>query len=797
MNHRTYPKWLAVLAAGLVQVAGAAQLEEVVVTATKRGAIDVQSLAESIHAISGNDLAFKRQFEFQDFAGSVPGLQFQDLGPGDKEYIIRGINGNGPSVVGAYFDEYVITARDEQDGGGKNAPIKLVDIERVEVLNGPQGTLYGANSMAGNIRFISRKPDATAFDATGDVDFSDTKEGGQNYLVSGVLNIPVIQDVLALRLVGYYEDADGVIDQVRGERTVGGVRSFDRVDKDIDAAETTGGRFSLRWTPNDALTVDLMYVVQDLEVDGSPRFTGKGVPAWPGQPPAIAALPGNPGFAPIPGLAVITPDEDFVNTDITNNPRDDTVELFGTTVEYDAPFGTFSVAAARYDHDIIFRFDSTPILLAFDNLFGLGGFINVPAITRQPQSYETTMVEARFASAFEGPINFVGGVYFQRDENDFAVQVLTTDGNGNPAGAFNPANANDAFLSGGTAVFGRFRRDEIEQAALFGEATWQFMEQWELLAGFRWFGSSLESVQATTHGFFPAGPTTVAGTQVGTTVNGNAVGLIEQSDDTIRPKVSLSYQWTEDRLLYVLYSEGFRTGGINNGNQPFAAGIPATFESDELQNLEFGIKSRWLAGRLQANATVFLIDWDNIQVEPRDPLGNIPFTTNGGAAEINGIEWAIEALLTEQLTASFTGTYFFDHELSEDQPVLPGASPFVIVGRDGDEIPNTPDFQLYGSLRWDTQVWGWPSSFLIDVTYRDETNSEFVPTSPFNISLDSYTLVNLFANVQINDHFTVGIYGKNLSDDLAATDGIGTFQDPQSLVAVRPRTFGFNVRWTY
>ena len=95
------------------------------------------------------------------FAGSVPGLQFQNLGPGDSEYIIRGINGSGPSVVGAYLDEYVITASDQQDGGGKNAPVQLVDVERVEVLNGPQGTLYGSNSMAGNIRFITRKPDAS------------------------------------------------------------------------------------------------------------------------------------------------------------------------------------------------------------------------------------------------------------------------------------------------------------------------------------------------------------------------------------------------------------------------------------------------------------------------------------------------------------------------------------------------------------------------------------------------------------------------------------------------------------
>jgi len=126
-------------------------LEEVIVTATKRGDVDIQSIPASIYAVSGTALQDKANFDFRAIASSVPGLTFQDLGPGDMEFIIRGVNGNGPAVVGSYFGEYVITASDQQDGGGKNAPIKLIDMERVEVLNGPQGTLYGANSMAGNM----------------------------------------------------------------------------------------------------------------------------------------------------------------------------------------------------------------------------------------------------------------------------------------------------------------------------------------------------------------------------------------------------------------------------------------------------------------------------------------------------------------------------------------------------------------------------------------------------------------------------------------------------------------------
>jgi outer membrane receptor protein involved in Fe transport len=763
-------------------------LEEVVVTATKRGETDVQKTAESIYAVGGADLSLKRETTFEAFAGSVPGLQFQNLGPGDSEYIIRGINGSGPSVVGAYLDEYVITASDQQDGGGKNAPIQLVDVERVEVLNGPQGTLYGSNSMAGNIRFITRKPDATAFDAYAEADWSSIEDGGDGYGISAVINAPLVRDKLALRLVGYREDRDGWIDQTRLERTSGGSTLFNGRAEDINSTEINGGRLSVRWTPFDALTVDALYVKQNLDSDGSPRFTSKGVPAYPDQPPEIASLPGNTGFAPLPGLGSFTPGRDFINTDITRSPRKDDFDLFGATARYDTGVGNVSLALSQYKHDIDFTFDSTPILLFFG--------VPIAGVTQQPQEYKTKMAELRFASDFDSPVNFVTGAYYQKDENEFSVHVVTTDGNGRPM-PFNPLNSDDALLNGGDTFFGRTRADEVEQKAVFGEVTYKFAERWTLLGGLRWSDSDLQSIQATLHAFAPTGPAPVAGEQIGTTVNGNAVGLLKQDGSATLPKVSLSLQATDDVLVYTLYSEGFRVGGINNGNQPFAPGIPDTFKSDDLKNYEVGIKSRWMEDRLQLNATVFHIKWDDIQVEPRDPVGNIPFTTNGGAAKVTGLEWSLDSLLSDQLSLTFTGTYFFEHELSEDQPVLPGASPFVIVGRKGDEIPNTPDLQLYAALRYEVPIAGRQTTFSLDATYRGETNTEFVPSNPFNITLDSYTILNAVARVDLTDKVQVGLFVKNLTDELALYDGVGTFQDPEAVVSAQPRTFGINARVSF
>lgn len=762
-------------------------LEEVMVTATKRGAIDVQSIAGGIHAIDGSSLDVRGITDMEGLAGQIPGLNFQDQGPGDKEYIIRGINGNGPSVVGAYFDEYVITASDQQDGGGKNAPIKLVDLERVEVLNGPQGTLYGANSMAGNIRFISRKPNSQAFDSFADGDFSVTKEGGFNYTASGMVNIPLVTDQLSMRLVGWRTDADGWIDQPRRQT---GPETFTGNDKGINDEETNGGRIMLRWTPSERLTVDFMYLKQDLETSGSPRFTEQGTPAWPDLPPdllqaAIDAPDANPPVA-LPGLQPLTPTRDFINVDVVRSPRNDDVDLIGGTLNYDTGFGTATLSASQFEHDIGFNIDSTPILLFFG--------VAAPGATVQPQSYETQMIEARFSSDFDHAVNFVAGAYYQKDENEFQSLVPTLDGQGNPV-PWNPANSND-FFAGGTAFFGRQREDEVEQKAIFGEVTIDFADRWQLLVGARAFDTDLQSIQQTLHNFGGAsGP--VAGEEIGINEQGNSIGLIKFSDDTISPKVSLSYDVNDDVMVYGLYSEGFRVGGINNANQPFAEGIPATYNSDDLTNLEFGIKSQWLDHRLQFNATVFLVEWDDIQVEPRDPVGNIPFTTNGGSAEVNGIEWALHFLATDKLRLDFTGTYFLDSQLTTDQPVLPGVSSFIIAGKAGDDIPNVPEVQFYASATYSAELFGRPLTLIGDVTYRDDTNTEFRTDSLFNIALDSYALANVFANLQVSKNLNVGIYVQNLTDELAVFDGIATFQDPRSIIASRPRTIGTTLRWSF
>ena len=241
-------------------------LEEVVVTARKKDESSFE-IPINITAIGGDQLERLKARDFVDFAGSVPGLQFQDLGPGDKEYIIRGVNAKGPSTVGFYYDEAVVTASNQEDGGGRNVDIKLIDMNRIEVLNGPQGTLYGANSMAGTIKFIPNKPDLETFSSFLEADVSTTEEGGENYAVNGMVNIPLGGSV-GLRIVGWQFDNSGYIDQPR---------VFTGPRNNINDESTSGGRVMLRIQPNDRLTLDVSYFAQHTEVGGSPRYTPEGV----------------------------------------------------------------------------------------------------------------------------------------------------------------------------------------------------------------------------------------------------------------------------------------------------------------------------------------------------------------------------------------------------------------------------------------------------------------------------------------------------------------------------------------
>ncbi len=743
-------------------------LEEVVVTARKKDESSFE-IPINITAIGGDQLERLKARDFVDFAGSVPGLQFQDLGPGDKEYIIRGVNAKGPSTVGFYYDEAVVTASNQEDGGGRNVDIKLIDMDRIEVLNGPQGTLYGANSMAGTIKFIPNKPDLETFSSFLEADVSTTEEGGENYAVNGMVNVPLGGSV-GLRVVGWQFDNSGYIDQ---PRVFAGPRN------NINDESTSGGRVMLRIQPNDRLTLDVSYFAQHTEVGGSPRYTPEGVTPWSTdglfaalgsvadfQSGAALGLP-VPQAKTVPGFTVT---DDLTNTDITTNYWEDEFSITSVTLSYQFDFGNLLATSNLFERDLFFAFDSTPILVNFG--------IPVPGITLQPQTRDVWSSEVRFSSDLDGRFNFVTGVYILREEFVFDVEVLTINPDGGPVGRLQPGNFGtpdtNATFGMGNSFFGVHDIADLEQEAFFGEVYFDLTDRWELTAGLRYFQSDLRATAVEVHSFtFAPGP----------------VGDSTGDDDALTFKVSMSYDINDDQMVYGTVSSGFRIGGLNRAYLPFAPGIPESFDSDDLINYELGYKASLFGQRVRLSSALYYIDWSDMVLDQFDVSGAIPFLTNVGDSEILGFEFNANASLSENLEFAIGGSVI-DAELSEDQ--IPDA--FGNNGMDGDSIPNIPTLQGYTSLSYrQTLSNGAEFSARADVNYRDGVDTKFNTASTYNVKLDSYALVNLAAFYEHNN-WLLSAYIRNVTDERAQYDAISSFQDPVGIIGNRPRTIGVSIK---
>jgi outer membrane receptor protein involved in Fe transport len=753
----------AVLLAGLVSVGvgpnlvsaadataaatGSESIEEVTVTANKLNATKVLDIPVSIQAISGDTLQNAGAAEIMDIAGDIPGLSIQDLGPGDKKYVIRGINSTGASTTGVYYGEAVISGSNADDGGGFQPDIRLFDLDHVEVLRGPQGTLYGASSMSGTIRFIPKSPDLNKLEGYLTGEGSETQHASGNYSVNGALNLPIVEGLLSLRMVGWKIYNSGYVNQIR----VGTLGVLQGVNDD----DVGGGRAILRYQPTENLTIEANYTTQTETSGGSSRYTPAGVTAFNGGP-----------IAPVQGC-------DLCNTDVTQSPWSDNIKIFGLTVTYDTGFGTVTGTTNQFNRRTGFNFDSTPILVSFD--------VPIPAETLEPRYRKLNSSEIRYASKLDLPVNFVVGGYREHESQDLAVQVITTNDLGLPTGPFSSSNSDDALSAGGNTFFGRTDSRTTTSYAIFGEATWQITPDWTAVAGLRYFTENLNGVQEQTHpfgGFPPNSP--------------NLVPLPDpkESFNKVTWKENVSYKVNDALLAYETVSTGFRSGGLNAVSQPFEA-IPAAYAPDTLTNFEVGAKGRLLDNRVDYQVDAYFIRWDNIQVQETTADAAFVYQGNAGRAHVKGVEFELTARPIEYLATTLSGSY-------QDAFLVSGASTFQYsqnptLGRTGDSIPNVPKFQFNFGLSYIRPIRGnWQGMLASDLTYRGAVNAYFASNQQFNLPLASYTLVGLRAGV-INGPWSVTAFARNLTNKRAEASAINSDQDPHALLTVRPRTIGVTI----
>lgn len=729
--------------------AAESSVQEVVVTANKLNAQNVLDVPISIQAISGEALRAAGSSGFLDIASKIPGLAIEDQGLGDRKYVIRGINSTGDSTSGIYYDEAVISGSNANDGGGLQADIKLYDLDHVEVLRGPQGTLYGASSMSGTIRFVTRKPDLNSFGGYATAEISSTQHGGGNNAINGALNLPIIEGQLALRAVGWSLNDSGYIDQLR-VGTIG-------LSRGVNNDDARGGRVSLRYQPFEDLTLDATYTSQTESSNGSPRYT-----------PAGQTSTGTPGTG-FEGC-------DLCNTDVNFSPSEDKLQVYSLTGTYKFQYGTITATTNQFNRSFTLWFDTSVGL----EVFG----IPFPTESIEPQQRDLNASEIRYASNFDFPVNFVAGVFRQRETNDLQVQSVKTNGLGLPAGPFSSSNSDDALSNpNGNTVFGRDDNRRTTQYAGFGEATWKVTPQLTVVGGLRYFTETLDGVQFQTHPF-------------GGFVGGGSITPIVDPTETFSKmtfKFNVSYAFDESLLAYALASSGFRGGGLNTESEPFEP-IPGSFDPDSLWNYELGAKGRLFGGRLDYQVDAYLIMWHDIQVRETTADGSFNYIGNAGDALVKGLEFELNAHPLESLTASLAGSYqhaYLTHGATAQQ-----ALNNPTLGLTGGTIPEVPRFQFSAELKYThaitDNVLGEAAA---DLNYRGHTNSSF-ETDPFNVPLSSYSLLHLRAGIS-SGPWTANVFVRNATNKRAEISAIDSFGNPLTFITVRPRTIGVNVTRTF
>lgn len=722
---------------------GSDTLQEVVVTAFKQGAQSVQNIPSSIDVLTASRLQAMGVTDFADFARTVPGLNFVDDGPGNKTYVIRGVNSPGEAQVAVYFDNVPFTGIGGAATafGGSQADLDLYDLQRIEVLRGPQGTLYGADSQAGVIRFVTAQPVLDRYEGSGLLDLSDTQNGGFNHSEKGMINLPLVNGKLAIRLVGYDDRDSGFIDNPL------------RHQDDYNNLERTGARASIKWQPDEDTSLLGQVFYQHMYSGGAPIERPFGFTI---------------------GDNYFPPDGDLKYSQFSETPWLDNLKIYALTGDHDFGWSHLTVAASYFDRSLLTYQDDTVSFRFFQYLQGLGAFPPFPVpeggVSVSPESSHLFSTETRLNTDFQFPVNGVIGVYYERRLNDFSTNVFAT----NPATGWPQA---------ATQIDERDFQDNTREFALYGEATWHVTSKLSLIGGLRYYDDRRTLNSATEIPFFGLG------------VPGVSPPANAQDTGTIH-KANISYHLTPAAMVYAQYSEGFRPGGTNAAT---VAQVPGQYGPDTTRDYELGTKTNWLDHRLTANFDVYDIEIYDMQVGECFEAG-CAFSGEGNAsgkdAQSKGAELDVSAEPVGGLLIELGGNYT-NAVLTKNLSGTGNAAYAVgALAVSGAPVLNVPKWNANLSADYTFPLSGeYLGSFGGDVEYTGavkQTSYDLEPYANFNIPLPAYTLVNLRASIRWSD-YQVQLYLDNAFDKNAQLNVLNDVDDPYDVVTNRPRTVGIRL----
>lgn len=728
-------------------------IEEVIVTAQKREE-RLQDVPISIAVIGNQDIERRGLIGMEDYLRSIPGVAQIDRGSIDNAIIIRGIT-TSPSVenfgsgatVATYFNETPITAAAGLLGGGIDA--RPVDIERIEVLRGPQGTTYGSSSLGGTLRIIPVKPELGEFGAKVIGSYSVTSGiGSDNSILQSVVNIPVA-DRFAIRAVGYRYDDSGIYRNNVGAdanaaalaTTWGIADQITGYTPSVGRMETTGARLAALWQITDALQFNLEYLTQDIEQEGFP-----------------AATSGTFGQISFP----ITPAarRDGMKQEGYRNGLD----LVSATIDYDLGWGALTSATSWVDGETDGVRDAWGVSTAF------GGF-SLP----DRSTFESFTQELRLASRLAGPVQFLAGLYYE-DINPTNFQLLIPFG----APAVNRWATNPAFLAD--------RDFTTTQRAVFGELSYELTDSLKLTAGVRHFDYDKRERLLREGGL--VGVPLGAGVPVVTKSN--------EADETY--KVNLAYKPTETTMVYALWSQGFRLGkpatrlspicDADNDGVVDGTGVPiastSQVNSDFLDNYELGGKFSLLDRRLQVDVAVYHIDWTGLPVNALAPACNLAYVANAGSAQSDGAEVQASWLAMQGLRFDF-GVGYTRAELAEDVP-LQG-------WREGARLPGSPKVNANLAAQYDFNLGPRAAFVRLDSLYADTYFGDLLETA--RLESGGYISVGARAGMKFGE-LGIELYGRNLTDEDEATwRSTANTASATNTYRLRPRTVGLQLSYEF
>jgi iron complex outermembrane receptor protein len=787
-------------------------LQEVIVTATKREA-NLQNVPFSVSATSQQQIINSGSQDLVSLARNIASFTVADLGPGQSQMAIRGISSgqvirDQPGVkeqVGVYLDESPISV------ALFTPDLELFDLERFEVLRGPQGTLFGAGSEAGTVRYITRQPQLGKYEAFTDASVETVENGGQGGMVRGAFNVPV-GDSAALRLVLYYHHLAGFIDAIQ---------PGSGVNKDVNNGDRTGARLSMLIKPNDAWSITPRVVYQNLTTNGFPRVDLYNILANP----YTTVAPVNIG-----------------DREQYTQQREGLLDQFflgDLKIDYNwGPATLTSITSYTHRNVRVLR-DATQLTgsVTYD-VSSLSSLNPTPPEVQQlvrmnSPLYDRTGLnvfsqEIRLASNGAGPLDWLVGGFFQHVDRHYG-QDLPTPGYDAfsrtlPLGVFGFPDSAATGAPPDTPFYSDLSYS-LKQYAAFGEATWHMTRQWALTGGLRYYKFT-EDKNLYFAGVFSA-PT---------------LGVVPASTDSsgTSPRLILSYKPTDDAQLYAQAARGFRLGGINDPiNLPLCSpedkvvfGNNPNWRDEKTWNYELGAKTQWLDKRLTLNVDVFYSDIKDLQATTTAGTCSSRVVFNVPTARSTGVELELFARPNVNWDFGLSASYIDAKLTSSVTSTIPppagspaGTPPTVVVVgglADGNRLPTSPKGQGAAFVGYTMPLNSGRDFFTnFTVQYVGSSFSQFENEEPgwgeicsgcanpnaaglrgfggplstnsvtFNPELPSYTIGNLRFGLK-SEHWQGAFYINNLWDETArlALDYERGRAARVGYLTNQPRTFG-------